>query len=492
MKTGSIVKNLSLSVTIQLSLVYSLILLAGLMALSGSIAYRQTELLEKQAAQLGIAFISQAADTLKTPLLADSKTGIGSVASKLREEKSVIGINIYDKEYTLVHTDGFTPKDVKFPAEGNPYTQHVEVLNDTLIDIERTISYTVEIKYDTLLLGYLSVSFEQAVLGESRKEILKLMVLVAVPLLLFCIVTAMYLGKQLTRPLNDLMSASTAISKSHSGLDASKISEDRDEFDVLMDSLSSMNKGLLQKDRVEAVFSRYVSAQVAQEVLKDLDSVEEVELGGEHLTASVFFADIVGFTSLSETMEPQEISDLLNVYFSKVTEVVSFCKGHVDKFIGDCAMVVFGVPVKNERHAFDCIACAWMVLQLLNELNRRRELEGKMRVEFRIGANSGMMLAGNMGSSERMEYTVVGDAVNLASRLCGTAEPGELIITEDVFVEEGLEGVVLTEDKDFIRLRGKKLPVKTLVVADILTPFKQQMLDEIPLIIERCENAEEQ
>lgn len=490
MKTGFVVKNLSLSVTIQLSLIYSLILLAGLTALSGFIAYKQTELLEKQAAQLSIAFISQAANTLKTPLLASSETGIASAAGKLREEKSIIGINIYDKESALVYADGFTPKEVHFPEQNESYTQYVEELNDTLIDIERTISYTVEIKYDTLLLGYLSVSFEQAVLGESRAEILKMLMLTALPTLLLCILTAIYLGRLVTRPLNDLMNASTAISKSHSGFDAS-IGEDKDEFDILMDSLSNMNKGLLQKDRVEAVFSRYVSAQVAHEVLKDLDSLEEVELGGEHLMASVFFADIVGFTSLSETMEPQEISDLLNVYFSKVTEVVSFCKGHVDKFIGDCAMVVFGVPVQNKQHAFDCIACAWMVLQLLDELNRRRELEGKMRVEFRIGANSGMMLAGNMGSSERMEYTVVGDAVNLASRLCGTAEPGELIITEDVFVEQTLERLILTEDKDFIRLRGKKLPVKTLAVKDILSPFKQQMLDEIPLIIERCENAAE-
>jgi adenylate cyclase len=285
---------------------------------------------------------------------------------------------------------------------------------------------------------------------------------------------------------NYLLTASEAIHKINAGEDKhnpKNKSGRKDELEVLMESMNHLNKGLLQKDKVEAFFSRYVSAQVANQVLKDLDNIESVKLGGEHVMASVFFADIVGFTSLSETLQPQEISALLNEYFSKIIEAVNFCHGRVDKFIGDCAMVVFGVPEKNPQHAFNCVACAWMILQLIDKFNDKREAEGAVTVEFRIGANSGMMLAGNMGSTERMEYTVVGDSVNLASRLSGTGEPGQLIITEDVFVEQGLESSVLTEVKDLIKLRGKSLPVKILNVKDILTPFKQQMLNEIPRII---------
>lgn len=483
MKTTSTVKNLFLSVAIQLALVYSFILLTALIVLSSIVAHKQSELLAQQATQLNLAFIFQAADSLEIPLLTNNQIEINRLISKLHEEPSLIGINIYNKGQHLIREDGFTPEKINFPEKNQTYTEHIEVLSDTLFNIERTVSYTVEIKYETLLLGYLSITFEQAILGESRANILKHLVWIALLALIFCIIAAFYLSKRVTRPLTELMNISS------SALSHGEKSESKNEYDILLDSLSNLNKDLLQKDRIEAIFSRYVSPQVAKEVLKDLDSIDEIEIGGEHLTASVFFADIVGFTSLSETMDPQEVSDLLNVYFSKVTEVVSYCKGHVDKFIGDCAMVVFGVPVKNKQHAFDCIACAWMMLQLFNELNRRREKEGKMCVEFRIGANSGMMLAGNMGSNKRMEYTVVGDSVNLASRLCGTAEPGELIITEDVFIEQSLEGLILTEDKDFIRLRGKKLPLKTLVVTDILTPHKQKMLNKIPVIIDRCEKT---
>lgn len=489
MKSSPKVTNLSLSITLKLVFVYSFIIISGLVILAARFTFTQTEMLEKQAAQLNIALVSQATASFKMPLLIKSYGDVKTITAKLHQIESIIGVNVYDNAHNLMSSKGFRLQQISFPIEGQNYSQHIEILENTFININKTATYTVAIKDNAQLLGYLSVSFEQNLLAESKKEILWGLMWVMLVSLGFCAIAAFYIGKRVAKPLNDLMDVSSAISRGTSAFDTS--SERRhDELDILMDSLNEMNKGLLQKDKVEAIFSRYVSPQVAKEVLKDLDLEEEVELGGEHLLASVFFADIVGFTSLSEALEPQEISELLNVYFSKITEVVSFCEGHVDKFIGDCAMVVFGVPVINKQHAFDCIACGWMILQLLHELNRKREAEGKMRVEFRIGANSGMMLAGNMGSSERMEYTVVGDSVNLASRLCGSGEPGELIITEDVFEEQSLGGLIQIEDKDFIRLRGKKLPIKTLVVTDILTPFKQQMLNEIALIIQRCDKEE--
>ncbi|NOQ34634.1 MAG: HAMP domain-containing protein [Methylococcaceae bacterium] len=492
-ENNSTARNLFLPIAIKLAVIYSFILILGMVMLSAFIESKQTEILEKQALRLGEILVFQAVYSLKTPLLANSPTGIQTVIDKLKEEESIVGVTIYNKDQVVIKSNGFIEQPISFPTEEQAYSLHIDVLENTLININKVITYTVAVKYDVLLIGYLSVSFEETALGESRKEILHVLILLMFSGLLLCIIAAFFLSKHVTKPLYDLMHASSVISNQQ-GLgndDNPHNFKRKTELERLMESLNKMNTGLLQKDRVEAVFSRYVSAQVAKEVLKDLDSLEEVEMGGEHIMASVFFADIVGFTSLSESMEPKDISNLLNVYFSKITEVVSFCTGHVDKFIGDCAMVVFGVPMKNEQHAFDCAACSWMIMQLLHELNRRREAKGLLTVEFRIGTNSGMMLAGNMGSSERMEYTVVGDSVNLASRLCGTGEPGEIIMTEDVFVEQSLEGFILTEDKDFIRLRGKKLPVKTLVITDILTPFKQKMLDEIPLIIERGENNTE-
>lgn len=474
---------------VKLSVFFSVLIALGFVSVGGFIVFNQAQTLQHQASRFHRVLAIQTADILATPLLLNNKTEITAIVSNLMNDTGITGVSIYAADYSLLQTYGVN-NHAAFPVQEVEYTQAdnggAEIINNMLGKVSYMSRYTLPIQHEALRLGYLSVCFDNAELEAVRVETLHVFVSIAIVSLLMAVMLAFYISSLLIKPLNDLLAASEAAQRINLGEDKhdphNKYGR-KDELQVLMESMNQMNKGLLQKDKVKAFFSRYVPPQLANQVAKDLDNIDSVKLGGEHVMASVFFADIVGFTSLSERLDPQEVSELLNVYFSKIIDVVNFCNGHVDKFIGDCAMVVFGVPEKHQRHAFDCIACAWMILQLVEQFNDVREAEGKVTVEFRIGANSGMMLAGNMGSTERMEYTVVGDSVNLASRLSGSGEPGELIITEDVFIEQGLEESVLTEVKDLIKLRGKKLPVKILNVKDILTPFKQQMLNEIPRII---------
>jgi adenylate cyclase len=125
-----------------------------------------------------------------------------------------------------------------------------------------------------------------------------------------------------------------------------------------------------------------------------------------------------------------------------------------------------------------------MILELVRQMNQQRHKNGLTPVEFRIGVNSGTMLAGNMGSKERMEYTVVGDAVNLASRLSHAGEPGQVIITEEMLGSEVLVDRVVTTHRGKIKLRGKKEPVSIFHTRDIQDPFRARMLEEIRRIIE--------
>jgi adenylate cyclase len=246
-----------------------------------------------------------------------------------------------------------------------------------------------------------------------------------------------------------------------------------------------MGEGLLRKEQVEQVFGRYVSPQVANKAIQELDEVKSVQLGGEHVSASVLFADIVSFTSMSEEMNPADVSQLLNEYFSNIALAVHFCNGHIDKYMGDCAMIVFGVPEERDDHAFLAVACSWMILELVKAMNNERLNMELRTVEFRIGVNGGTVLAGNMGSAERMEYTVVGDTVNLASRLSHAGEPGEIIITDEMYQEFALEHHTQSEVHGTIRLRGKKEPVALYEIHGIKGDFQQAMRDEIDRIMER-------
>jgi adenylate cyclase len=468
-------------VAIKLATAFSLIIIIGLVSLGGLIGINQTKLLEKQADHFGEALATQAAYSIKEPLLADDDLLIKIIIRKLISAESIVGVSVFKDDYALVASYGFKSKKQHFDAEGKERFQKVDVIRMEDTD-KGVITYAVPIIHSQLFVGYISLSFDGSILTKAKTETRNTGILITALTLLIGIFTSFYMAKQLTKPIDKLIDATRAMQAGNYNYN---FGDDRrkDELGVLMTTLNEMGNGLLQKEKVENVFSRYVSPQVANQVLNDLRSLEGVELGGKRVEASIFFADIVGFTSLSEKMEPQKISELLNVYFSKIAEAVHFCGGHVDKYIGDCAMVVFGVPLKNDDHAFKSIACAWMILRLIEALNKKRKATGELTVEFRIGVNAGVMLAGNMGSAERMEYTVVGDSVNLASRLLGVTEPGELVITELMMVNYKLKNKILFEVKEIIQLRGKKLPVRTLKITDITTPFRNKISNEIIKII---------
>ena len=469
-------------VAFKLAIAFSLIIVIGLVSLGSLIGINQTKLLEKQADHFGGALATQAAYSIKEPLLAGDDLLLKIIIRKLTNAESIIGVNVFADDYALIASYGFKSKNQQLKAEGKNHFKKVNVIRMEEAN-EDIITYAVPITHSQLFVGYLSLSFDRSILAKAKTETRNTVILITTLTLLIGILASFYTGKQLTKPIGKLIDATKAMQAGNYNYN---FNEDKrnDELGILMTVLNEMGNGLLQKEKVEDVFSRYVSPQVAKQVLNDLSSIEGIELGGKHVEASVFFADIVGFTSLSEKMEPQKISELLNIYFSKIAEAVNFCGGHVDKYIGDCAMIAFGVPLKNDDHAFKSIVCAWMILRLVEALNEKRKAAGELTVEFRIGVNAGVMLAGNMGSAERMEYTVVGDPVNLASRLVGVAKPGELVITEFMMLDYQLKNKILFEVQEIIKLRGKKLPVRVLKVTDITTPFKKNILNEITKIID--------
>jgi adenylate cyclase len=195
-----------------------------------------------------------------------------------------------------------------------------------------------------------------------------------------------------------------------------------------MELKQKANVAVEERRIVKDMFSRYMSADVLKNLM---ESPELVQLGGSKKDATVFFADIRGYTSFSEGKEPEYIIEILNEYFSEAVEIVIKYNGYIDKFIGDCIMAAWGVPVVNpDKDALAGVGCAVEIQELVKSKSRQFFKGKAAHLKVGIGMHSGPLISGNLGSSRRMDYSVIGDTVNIAARLEGVAQAGEVIITQ--------------------------------------------------------------
>ena len=192
---------------------------------------------------------------------------------------------------------------------------------------------------------------------------------------------------------------------------------------------AALNEQIREEERMRNRLQRFHSPQVIEMILKGGEETIDVIMEPKELTATILFIDIVGFTHLSETMPPREINIILNRYFSRMTDIVFSYDGTLDKYIGDGLMAVFGAPMEKDDDAERATRAALEIRRQLTSMMRNTEKE--KRFDIRIGLNTGRVVAGNIGSPKRMEYTVIGDPVNIASRLESIAKPNQIIIGEE-------------------------------------------------------------
>jgi len=212
-----------------------------------------------------------------------------------------------------------------------------------------------------------------------------------------------------------------------------------------------------EKKKIRGAFQYYLTASVINELLKD---PTKLKLGGDKKDLTVMFSDIRGFTTISEKLTPEELVRLLNEYLTAMTDIVFKYEGLLDKYIGDAIMAVFGAPVDQPDHALRSCRTALEMMATLKGLQQKWAAEGRPFVDIGVGINSGDMVVGNMGSNMRFDYTVMGDNVNLSSRLEGiNKEYGTHIVISE-FTYEVVKEEVFCRELDAVRVKGKKLPVK--------------------------------
>ena len=212
-----------------------------------------------------------------------------------------------------------------------------------------------------------------------------------------------------------------------------------------------------EKRKIRGAFNFYVTPSVVNEMLRNPD---KLKLGGEKKELSVLFSDIRGFTTLAEEMEPETLVGLLNEYLTEMTEVVFEFDGLLDKYIGDAIMAVWGAPLEQADHPLRACRTALKMLDRLTKMQKKWEAEGTPRLDIGIGLNTGTMVVGNMGSDRRFDYTVMGDSVNLASRLEGiNKEYGTQVMISE-FTYERVKENFFCRELDAVRVKGKERPAK--------------------------------
>ncbi len=241
--------------------------------------------------------------------------------------------------------------------------------------------------------------------------------------LLFAGLASVLTSRGLAGPVRALMQAASRVAE---GDYQAHVQESRqDELGRLAASFNEMTAGWRLKEQYRGVLDKVVSKEVAEELLRG-----DIELGGEAREASVLFADIRGFTSLTEGMPPEAVIGLINSCMARMSEAVEAEGGVVDKYVGDELMAVFGAPISRRDDARRAVCAAVRIQESLTDLNRHRQSKGREPIGVGIGVSTGEVVAGNMGSPNRLNYTVLGEAVNLASRICDATPAGEIRVSE--------------------------------------------------------------
>ncbi len=231
------------------------------------------------------------------------------------------------------------------------------------------------------------------------------------------------LAGQVSAPVKDLVGGTLRIAR---GEYSSRVKvRSRDELGDLAEAFNQMADDLETKEKARAVLNKVVSREVAEELLRG-----DLGLSGRRGTATLLFADLRGFTAMTRGMQPEAVVRMLNEFMTAMSAVILGCKGIVDKYVGDEIIGVFGAPRSHGQDAASAVTAAHLMRRKLVEVNAARAARGEPALAMGVGVHTGEVVAGCMGSEELLSYTCIGEAVNLASRLCSNAKPGQILISQ--------------------------------------------------------------
>lgn len=363
-------------------------------------------------------------------------------------------VSILDKAGRVIADSDIAKADTQFQAPPGTRPLDVEPIltqayrdkGRTFYDIASPILNTAEGRRDKI--GEVHVGLNQNTLIRVTRYVAVDIILTTVVVLLVGILVMTVFVTVMIKPIRLLVNGVQAIA---GGDFDQRINIRRaDELGDLTSAFNDMAKSLLEKEKIKGAFNKYVNKDILDRILQHKDGLR---LGGEKKVITVFFSDIRGFTPMSEKLTAEEVVHILNEYFTEMTAIIFKRQGYLDKFMGDAIMALYGAPLDVPDHAEQAVMAALEMAQKMKELQAKWRMEGKLEVNIGIGINTGEVVVGNIGSNERMEYTAIGDNVNLTQRLESVAEKGQILISGATYerVKHKVEAVML----DPIKVKGK-------------------------------------
>ncbi len=407
---------------------------------------------------------------LDTKALAELMSEGANNTTVLVDHKSRVLIN---PDYENRSENYYAAQSIIDEIKNEPETDNAQNLVETnqgrkFISVHRTCD-------NLFVITSVSENSVYAVINKTTYRI----ILFSLAVLFAAIVIIRIFSNNITNPIEDLVDASAKIEHGDFALDIEPRSQD--EIGLLTSSFIHMSKGLAEREKLMVSFSKFTNKTIAQKAASG-----ELALGGENRNATIFFSDIRSFTAMSETMQPKEVVEFLNAYMTRMVNCVNETHGVVDKYIGDAIMAVWGAPDSAGSPAADAlnaVTAALMMRVSLFRFNKSRKEKGLPPVKIGCGINSGPVVAGQIGSDERMEYTVIGDAVNLASRTEALNKPfaTDILITENTY--NLIKDKVIVEEMPGVHVKGKTDAIKMFAVINLKGKVRPATLAEVRKII---------
>ena len=437
------------------------IIIITIFVMSFFILSQQRERLYDQTLKIGKVSLNYFSGNASIPLLEDNILRLNTLIKDATHVEGLLYAIIVDHNQTIkAHTDINKIGKVfnKFrnisdlrKEEDVTYFNYLSESGEHVLNLTRHITFNKK-ELGEVHVG-VSMDFIEKLIHKAQFTIIGITFFI----IILSSGVAVFLGFHFSRPISNLVQATREIG---SGNYQHKIILARnDELGNLSTAFNRMGEELWKNSLMQKSFGKYIGPEVLEMIMANPESVW---LKGHRSEATIIFVDIRGFSSYSEVKEPEEIVEKLNQYFEIATQTIQDHGGYVDKFIGDAVLGVFGVPVYHKNHALRAVSAASNMQKAFHE---KRENGNDLLQSVGIGINSGVVVSGNIGSQNRMEYTVIGDSVNLAAHIYRLANPGEIVITKSVYdhLKENLEVKPLPPQY----IKGKSEPVEIFKLLSI-------------------------